>query len=819
MASNASVNAQRTFCRQDRSIFASARAADPSQQGFERFPGTRLSSGVPSTDRVSNVGVNYEQFAVYEAPMSSDSVRKNHHRVRVFLWPTLFFLFGTVATYRLALQHHFAEMERSRDTVRAQIEPVRAELSRELFAAIHLSQGIASLVAVEGGISESRFRALADELIGRSKIIRNIAMAPDNIITAVCPLAGNQSILGIDYRTRPEQWRSIERMMSEKRIVVAGPIPLIQGGQGVIARTPIYVEAQDVNEQSRRYWGLISTVIDFPGLIARTSLAKTGEHLRIAIRGLDGSGATGNAFFGDADVFDSAAIVGDVSLPTGTWQLAACPKNGWARFHALQSNYFLVGESIFLLLAGLLFNLLRITQSEANEVQKRRRTEATLLRTNRALRLFSLVKGAVVRAKDEEGLFSEVCRISVESAGYCLAWIGKVEHDERKSVRPVAFAGEGEGFLDRIFVSWGDCAEGQGTAGRAIRSRLPAVARDLVNNPRFLPWREFMRSKGFATAIAVPLIVHSEVFGVLLIYAAEPDAFDDTEIGLLEDLGSTISYGMETILVHRERALAWASLEQAHAELEKRVLERTRELRIAKEAAESADRLKSTFLATMSHELRTPLNSIIGFTGILLQGLAGGLNDEQRKQLGMVQISARHLLALINDVLDISKIEAGQLVLSDEEFHIRDCVASCIAALSSLAQKKSLGLRSELADDIGPIKGDRRRVEQILINLVGNAIKFTDLGEVVIRAMVADRQIVISVQDTGIGIASEDLASLFHPFRQLEVGLARKHEGTGLGLSICRKLVEKMGGIIRVESTQGAGSVFTFTLDQGKPLS
>jgi signal transduction histidine kinase len=495
------------------------------------------------------------------------------------------------------------------------------------------------------------------------------------------------------------------------------------------------------------------------------------------------------------------------------------PTAGWMPFRAFQSRFFLVGNAIVIVLAALLFDLLRVADSRAREVDKRRKTEAVLLRTNRALRLFSLVKGAVVRATDDATLFSEVCRISVNEAGYRMAWIGRAEDDDKKTVRPVAFAGPGEGFLDDIFVSWGETPAGLGTAGRAIRSRMPAVARDIRTNPAFAPWWDALRTRDFATAIAIPLVVRDEVFGVLLIYACEPDAFDDTEVELLVDLGSTLSYGMEAIRTQRERALAMATLEQTHLELEKRVLERTRELSVAKEAAESADRLKSTFLATMSHELRTPLNSIIGFTGILLQGLAGDLNAEQSKQLGMVQGSARHLLALINDVLDISKIEAGQLVLSRDTFHIQDCVDSCLAALAPLAHKKGLRLRHEVDDGIGPMRGDRRRVEQVLLNLVGNAIKFTERGEVTIRVADSADALNVSVRDTGIGIDPVNLGSLFKPFHQIEVGLARRHEGTGLGLSICRRLLDLMGGTIGVDSKVGEGSCFHFTLPTRQDVS
>jgi PAS domain S-box-containing protein len=237
-----------------------------------------------------------------------------------------------------------------------------------------------------------------------------------------------------------------------------------------------------------------------------------------------------------------------------------------------------------------------------------------------------------------------------------------------------------------------------------------------------------------------------------------------------------------------------------------------RELKIAKEAAESADRLKSAFLATMSHELRTPLNSIIGFTGILIEGLAGPLNEEQARQLGMVQNSSRHLLALINDVLDLSKIEAGQLSVQKAPFDFREAATRVVMSVKPLAERKGLRLRFELAPEVGTVVSDSRRVEQVLMNLLSNAIKFTDRGEVEVASAVRDGDVVTSVRDTGIGVKPEDQKILFHPFAQVDAGLARTHEGTGLGLSICRKLVGLLGGSIDFRSTFGAGSVFTFRI-------
>ena len=236
------------------------------------------------------------------------------------------------------------------------------------------------------------------------------------------------------------------------------------------------------------------------------------------------------------------------------------------------------------------------------------------------------------------------------------------------------------------------------------------------------------------------------------------------------------------------------------------------QLQQALETAQEADRIKSIFLATMSHELRTPLNSIIGFTGILLQGLAGALNPEQHKQMGMVQKSSRHLLALINDVLDISKISAGQLELVITSFALRASIEKTVKLITPLAKQKKIEMRMDIADGVGEIVADQRRLEQVLLNLLNNAIKFTEQGWVNIVCREDNGSYLLSVTDTGIGIQPEDIPQLFQPFHQIDSGLARQHDGTGLGLSICKKIAELMGGSITVTSQWGHGSTFTVRL-------
>ena len=277
-----------------------------------------------------------------------------------------------------------------------------------------------------------------------------------------------------------------------------------------------------------------------------------------------------------------------------------------------------------------------------------------------------------------------------------------------------------------------------------------------------------------------------------------------------------------------DQKIAEQRLRELNESLERKVADRTEELQAALIRAESADKLKSAFLATMSHELRTPLNSIIGFTGILLQQLAGPINAEQTRQLGMVRSSARHLLELINDVLDISKIEAGQLEIRQTTFDLRSSVERVTASVRPMAAAKGLSLAAEIDPVLTQVIGDQRRVDQILLNLLNNAIKFTEHGSVILKAEMTESlrlssgqgtlpAVRLSVTDTGIGIQEQDIDTLFHPFQQLDNGLTRLHEGTGLGLAICKRLTDLMDGEISVASQPGHGSTFTVTLPLHPP--
>ena len=249
-------------------------------------------------------------------------------------------------------------------------------------------------------------------------------------------------------------------------------------------------------------------------------------------------------------------------------------------------------------------------------------------------------------------------------------------------------------------------------------------------------------------------------------------------------------------------------VEERTSELE----EKTVELEQANISLQEVDRLKTVFLASMSHELRTPLNSIIGFTGIILQGMSGEIKAEQRKQLTMVKNSASHLLGLINDVLEISKIESGRVEFSLEEFSLDDVVTEVVEPFSSTVSEKGLELTTQVPEAI-TLFSDKRHMKQVLLNLVSNAVKFTDHGSVKIATgVLKDDNLEIRVIDTGIGIKQEDMDKLFQPFQQIDMPLTKTREGTGLGLYISKKLAVLLAGDISAKSEYGRGSEFTFTM-------
>ena len=314
--------------------------------------------------------------------------------------------------------------------------------------------------------------------------------------------------------------------------------------------------------------------------------------------------------------------------------------------------------------------------------------------------------------------------------------------------------------------------------------------------------------RGTASILIVPLVVQGQVVGTLGLDALEQRQFSPEEIALVQSVAAAAAQAWENSQLH-------AAVQQERQSLAQRVAERTAELLAANEELARAVRLKDEFLANMSHELRTPLNAVLGLSEALQEEVYGPLTQRQKKSLASIERSGRHLLDLINDILDISRIEADRLTLDRRLVTVASLCQSNLDMVKPDAGKKNVDLSIHLDGQMPTLTADERRLRQILVNLLANAIKFTPEGGKVGLDVTSDpgtKTTSFTVWDTGIGIAPEDLERIFQPFVQLDASLSRHYAGTGLGLALATRLARMHGGDVTVESQVNEGSRFTVTI-------
>jgi len=323
-------------------------------------------------------------------------------------------------------------------------------------------------------------------------------------------------------------------------------------------------------------------------------------------------------------------------------------------------------------------------------------------------------------------------------------------------------------------------------SGRALLEGQVIHIPDVKNDPEYT-WVEAQKLGDYRTILAVPMLREGVPIGVLVLTRSEVRPFTDRQIDLVTTFADQAAIAIENVRLFEE------------------IQDKSRQLEVASQH-------KSQFLANMSHELRTPLNAILGYTELMADGAYGEPSEKMSAVLKRLESNGRHLLGLINDVLDLSKIEAGQLVLELSDYSVQDIAQTVRSTLEPLAADKKLAFKVEMAVELPPGRGDGRRLTQVLINLVGNAIKFTDAGEVAIKADANNGSFYVSVRDTGPGISAADQTRLFQEFQQADNAITKKKGGTGLGLAISKRIIEMHGGRIWVESQLGQGATFAFTL-------
>ncbi|AFZ16645.1 SpoIIE family protein phosphatase [Allocoleopsis franciscana] len=519
--------------------------------------------------------------------------------------------------------------QRNRADVLNQLSAVRARLEGKLNQRLFLSRGLVAYIStINPDIDREKFDNLSKVIVAQQTGIRGVALYKNTVVTYMYPLAGWEKAIGFDPMTIPAEREAIKRAIRTKQSIFAGPINLVPTGVGFVSRTPIFLTPPNAAAESGRFWGMVGIIIDRDTLFKEAGLIDSQANLQYAIRGKDGLGVAGEVFFGDGKIFQQQPETSEVTLPNGSWQLAAVPIGGWPK-SAPTSQWFWLGGGLLAFLAGGL--------------------------------VFILVSA-------------------------------------------------------------------------------PAQLRKAVER---------------ATA-----------------------ALRESEEALL----------------------------QANADLQR------------------LDKLKDEFLANTSHELRTPLNGIIGIAESLMDGVTGSLPPATRFNLSLIVSSGRRLATLVNDILDFSKLKHETIELQLKPVEMRSLAEVVLTLCQPLIGQKNLQLINHISPDLPAVSADENRMQQILHNLVGNAIKFTDSGTVEISAELIGQgnpnpQMAITISDTGIGIPEDKYDRIFESFEQADGTTARQYGGTGLGLAITKTLVELHGGKIGVESTVGVGSRFTFTLPLAEQLS
>jgi signal transduction histidine kinase/HAMP domain-containing protein len=428
----------------------------------------------------------------------------------------------------------------------------------------------------------------------------------------------------------------------------------------------------------------------------------------------------------------------------------------------------------------------QLQESHANlERQVEERTRE-LARSVEELKALGEVSQAVSSSLDLQTVLTTVVDRAVQISGASAGVI--YEYDEAiQEFRLRASHGVEEELIDILMRA--RIQVGTGAVGRAAATRAPVQVTDMLNEGgTILPQvRPLLAQSGYQSLLAVPLLIEQQIVGGLVIYRPESGSFSHEVVNLLQ------TFATQSVLAIQNARLFLEIEDKGHQ-------------------IEIASKHKSQFLANMSHELRTPLNAILGYTELIMDDIYGEVPEKIRDVLDRVQKSGHHLLSLINAVLDLSKIEAGQLTLSLSDYSIKEVVYTAMTSVESLAAEKQLNMAVEFGPDLPTGKGDERRIAQVLLNLLGNAIKFTDSGEVKICVTTADGTFLVAVSDTGPGISTDDQGRIFEEFHQADSSSTKQKGGTGLGLAIAQRIIEMHGGRIWVESSPGKGATFWFTL-------
>ncbi len=601
---------------------------------------------------------------------------------------------------------------------------IRSRLEGQILSDIHLVKGMLSVIAANPDLQQATFTQAAKPIFQTGGAhLRNIGAAPKQILSMIYPLEGNEKAIGLDFKTVPNQFLAVERARISHQLVLEGPVPLVQGGNGLIARFPVYLH----NGAEDYYWGQISAVIDADGIFADSGLLQVNAPLAIALKKEASNESTEHVFLGDPAIFQQQPVLADVSLPQGKWVIAAIPRDGWPS-SADNAAIIRLGFAVLaLLLLGPFVFIRRSLES-------------------------------ISKANMEIEFVKQQLTATLEnSPNVAVQW-----YDQQGRVRYWNHASE-------LIYGWRAEEMLGNTVNQVETNKLVLLFQSILesNAPIGPVENQRVHRDGHALTISRTLF-------------AIPGY--DVPIFVCMDVDIT---------------------QQKNAE---------NDALIAQKQAEAANLAKSKFLTHMSHELRTPLNAIIGFAQILQMDAAHPLQEAQQHAVAHIMSSGHHLLTLIDEVLDLARIESDQLHINFEDIELVELLSEVRAVMHPFAVTHGITMSDITADGVFNVYADTLRLRQVLLNLVSNAIKYNTAGGKVsfsLERMTNEVRIIIT--DTGIGVEDAHKAEMFKPFQRLGVD-DKKIEGTGIGLVVCKRLVEAMNGYIGFDSIVGLGSRFWVAL-------